>query len=198
MILWTLFHPAGERVYAVPSSAMAPTLVLRDYAAVTPYADGSRPARGDIIAFLGPEDAESIHFFRVIGLPGETVRMVAGFVTIDGTMVRRKSVGEIEVDLGYETLRGEAFRETLPGGARYEVVETETDGLLDDTDDFVVPAGHYFVLGDNRDNAADSRNRTGYVPHETIIGRIDRTLCSPKPDSGGHGGDQGKKAAPVS
>ena len=185
MIIWAIFHPAGERVFATVSAAMAPTLIIGDTVVMVPYADGAAPRRGDVIAFLSPGDGATVHMFRVIGLPGDSVRLDSGVVVLNGVPLAREAIGEVAVDFGYELEPAELWRETLPDGAAFDTVDFGSDGVFDDTADFAVPADHYFVLGDNRDNANDSRGvygGMGYVPASNILGRIDRVLASCKPD----------------
>ena len=186
MIIWAIFHPAGERVFAIASTAMAPTMILGDYAVMAPaYAAGEAPERGDVVAFRDPRDPATVQMFRVIGLPGDTVRLVDGIVEINGLPVTQELIGDTMIDFGYETIAARAWRETLPNGAGYDTLDTEADGFLDNTPDFVVPPGHYFVLGDNRDNANDSRGvygGMGFVPAANLLGRMDRILASCKPD----------------
>jgi signal peptidase I len=185
MIIWAIFHPAGERAFATVSAAMAPTMILGDYAVMVPYAPGGEPERGDVIAFRDPRDGRTVHMFRVIGLAGDTVRLTDGVVAINGAPAPREAIGELAVDFGDELVPAEAWRETLPNGVGYDTLDTEPDGFLDNTADFAVPVGHTFVLGDNRDNANDSRGvygGMGYVPAANILGRMDRILASCKRD----------------
>jgi signal peptidase I len=184
-VIWAIFHPAGERVFSIPTTAMAPTLIIGDRAVMIPYAYVSPPGRGDVIAFRDPRDPFTVQMFRVIGLPGDTVRLVDGVVMLNGAPVARELIGDYVIDFGYDLQPAEAWRETLPNAFGYDTLDAEPDGLLDNTPDFVVPDGHYFVLGDNRDNANDSRGvygGMGYVPAANVLGRIDRILASCKPD----------------
>lgn len=164
---------------------MAPALILGDAAVMVPYPTGANPRRGDVIAFRDPADAATVQIFRVVGLPGDTVRLEGGMVILNGVPLAREAVGNYVIDFGFEMRPAQAWRETLPGGAGYDVLETDIAGFLDDTPEYRVPPGHYFVLGDNRDNANDSRGvfgGMGYVPLDGILGRMDRVLASCKPD----------------
>lgn len=185
MIFWTIFHPPGERVFLIPSTAMAPALIIGDSVVMAPYPSGATPERGDVIAFRDPRSPWTVQTFRVIGLPGEAVRLVDGVVEIDGVPLARELVGEYVIDVGFDLQPAEAWREILPNGVGYDTLDTDPDGFLDNTAEYVVPEGHFFVLGDNRDNANDSRGvygGMGYVPAANVLGRIDRILASCKPD----------------
>jgi signal peptidase I len=172
-----------------PSSSMAPTLVEGDYFFVSKAAYGyskhsfpfeliefsgriwpAEPERGDIVVLRSEDGMDYVK--RLIGLPGETIRMSHGVVFIDGvpTEPRDEGKGSYEADGGV----GHLLRETLPNGLSYEVIDIETDSAGDNTRDFLVPDGHYFVLGDHRDNSNDSRFSLGFVPFERLIGRAER------------------------
>ncbi|WP_448188856.1 signal peptidase I [Azospirillum sp. sgz301742] len=175
--------------FHVPSESMLPTLAVGDFMFASKFAYGysrhslplnvnlfsgralERPAqRGDIVVFKLPRDPETAYVKRVVGLPGDRIRMVRGVLTINGEPVRLERV---------ENHQGvPQFIETLPGGVRHRVLHAPVLGPLDDTAELVVPAGHYFMMGDNRSNSLDSRvpqdmGGVGFVPAENLIGRAD-------------------------
>jgi signal peptidase I len=174
---------------------MAPTLLPADYffAAKYPYGYtryslpfspplfsgrifGSDPVRGDVIVFRLPKDISTSYVKRVVGLPGDRIQMKDGALHINGAAVRREPVADVEgSDLcGGGPAKVKRWRETLPEGASYETLDCLDRGFYDDTNVFTVPAGHLFVLGDNRDNSTDSRvlAAVGYIPLQNVIGRV--------------------------
>ncbi|WP_415921415.1 signal peptidase I [Tateyamaria sp. SN6-1] len=181
----------------IPTGSMAPTLVHNDY-----LFSGSRfvtVARGDVVVFRHPVNGTDF-VKRVIGLGGDTVQMVAGRVVLNGTtlpqtpaadfaetMERQGAYGtyprcrNAPVALG-ETCLKTAAVETLPSGRSYTVLDIRPE-RTDDTEVVTVPDGHMFVLGDNRDNSADSRmpqaaGGIGTVPLENVKGRVRRVVFS--------------------
>lgn len=157
------------------------------------------PERGDIVIFKHPLDS-SDYIKRVIGLPGDTVGVVGGQVVLNGELVPREALARFAIPVspntscawGGERVIGEdgsaacaytRFRETLPGGRRYEVLDfglTAADSMLPVT----VPEGHMFVMGDNRDNSRDSRfpakvgDAVGIVPLENLVGKASVIMWS--------------------
>jgi signal peptidase I len=108
----------------------------------------------------------------VIGLPGDTVQMRNGVLFINDEAVEREQVGTYRPEGRYD--RGEEvplYRETLPNGVTYNTLDLTPNSPGDNTREFLVPPGHYFMMGDNRDNSADSRFEVGFVPFENFVGR---------------------------
>lgn len=181
-----LFQP-----FSIPSGSMRPTLLEGDYLFVTKWAYGyshhsmpfspnlfsgrifgSAPERGDVAVFKFPPNPSLDYIKRVIGLPGDRVQMREGQLYINGEAVAREKVGEINnPDITELNRPVEVWRETLPNGVSYDTLDLTPNGVGDNTREFVVPAGHYFMMGDNRDNSTDSRFSVGYVPEENLVGR---------------------------
>jgi signal peptidase I len=157
--------------FNIPSSSGFPNLVTGDYVLVSKsaYRTGD-PKRGDIAVFKLPADPGIYYIMRVIGLPGDRVRVKQGILQLDGVAVKREPL-ELKLPSSYGDVPKDIFyRETLPEGRSYVIAEISDTEQLDNTEEFLVPAGHYFVMGDNRDNSADSRWNVGFVPRENFIG----------------------------
>ncbi len=180
-----LFQP-----FNIPSGSMEATLLVGDYLFVSKYSYGysrasfpfgiipmtgrvwpGQPERGDIIVFKTPSDNSTDFIKRLIGLPGDRIQMQYGTLFLNGKAVPKVAIEDfVENVAGYES-RTKRFRETLPNGVSYDVLDREPAGNLDNTEVFVVPEGHYFMMGDNRDNSDDSRAGVGYVPFENLVGK---------------------------
>jgi signal peptidase I len=180
-----LFQP-----FSIPTSSMEPTLLPGDHLFVSKFAYGygpftlpfgllpvegrlfgAMPQRGDIAVFKLPSDTNLDYIQRVIGLPGDKVQMVGGVLHINGEPVPVERLGPYSSE---ETPTSEIRRETLPEGQMYRILDLKSGTLGDDTEPFDVPADHYFMLGDNRDNATDSRFTVGMVPYENFVGKAVR------------------------
>jgi signal peptidase I len=172
--------------FTIPSASMEPNLYQGDYIIVSKYMF-SPPHRGDIVVFKLPRDGRTDYVKRVIGVPGDRIQMKQGLLYLNGQQVPRTFVGTTKEDSGYGFIRDIAvYRETLPGGRTFLTNDFGTDGELDNTDVFVVPEGHYFMMGDNRDNSSDSRvppeaGGVGYVPAENLVGKAQIILLSWNP-----------------
>jgi signal peptidase I len=190
--------------FYIPSGSMEPTLQIGDALLGTKFAYGySRwslpyglgpasdtrlmgklPKRGDIVIFRLPRDTSNTLIKRVIGLPGDRVQMVHGRLMINGALVPLQAAGTGKVEEADGYLHPiDKFTETLPGGTKHTIFKTRWDGPLDDTQVYVVPAGHIFAMGDNRDNSSDSRvapedGGVGFVPAENLVARADVMLGS--------------------
>ncbi|MGA7327454.1 MAG: signal peptidase I [Rhodomicrobium sp.] len=191
-----LFQP-----FNIPSGSMIPTLLVGDYLFVSKYSYGysrysfpfgldvfdgriffSRPHRGDVVVFKTPTDNSTDYIKRLVGLPGDRVQMIDGVLNINGVPVKRERVADVVEDTkcGPNQVVHE-YQETLPNGHSYltqklsETCRFGRFGAADNTEVFVVPPKHYFMMGDNRDDSADSRfsigNGVGYVPEENLVGR---------------------------
>ncbi|MFO1116955.1 MAG: signal peptidase I [Beijerinckiaceae bacterium] len=172
--------------YSTPSTSMVPTLELGDYF----FADtrAFAPKRGDVVVLRKPGDEGTVYVKRIVGLPGESVQMKAGRLFLNGAAVARAADGSVELRaLGGEARPAPAYVETLPGASPHRIVEAEGDaGPLDDTPGYVVPAGSYFLMGDNRDNSVDSRmaresGGLGFVPAANIFGKAGAIFWSRSP-----------------
>ena len=194
-----LFQP-----FYIPSSSMVPTLFVGDYMFVSkfiygysrysfpfspPLFDGrifaSQPQRGDVAVFGSPKDTSVAYVKRIVGLPNDRIQMINGVLNINGTPIKHEPM-EAFVWVDEDGRRWEAKRwlETLPEGVSYVTLDITDHGLLDNTPVYIVPPGHYFVIGDNLDNSVDSRlpMQFGYVPFENLIGRAAIIFFSRQPN----------------
>ena len=179
--------------FNIPSGSMIPTLLVGDYLFVSKYSYGyskhsfplsaapfsgrifgSAPQRGDVVVFKLPSDDKTDYIKRVIGLPGDTVRMQDGRLFVNGQLVERQGATDYTYRDTYgSVLRLTQYSETLPGGKQHPVIEDGDHSRYDNTEEFKVPDGHYFMMGDNRDNSLDSRADVGFVPSENLVGRAE-------------------------
>ena len=190
--------------FYVPSGSMEPTLLIGDalLASKYPYGYGTAslpiqinlpesrrvfgetPKRGDVVVFRRPGDSSQAWVKRVVGLPGDRVQMRQGqlFINDHAASLTPDGTGEAEDDNGGVE---PAYRyiETLPGGVAHLIFKLRDNGRLDNTPEVTVPPGHLFVMGDNRDNSADSRvpvrdGGVGLLPIDNLIGRADAVVGS--------------------
>jgi signal peptidase I len=181
-----LFQP-----FSIPSGSMRPTLLEGDYLFVTKWSYGysrhslpfspnifsgrifgSAPERGDVAVFKLPPNPSLDYIKRVIGLPGDRIQVRDGQLFINDQAVPREKVGQIDnPDITEVSGPVDVYRETLPNGVSYDTLDLTPNSIGDDTREFIVPEGHYFMMGDNRDNSTDSRFSVGFVPEENLVGR---------------------------
>ena len=167
--------------FRIPSGSMMPTLLVGDFILVNKFAYGirlpvldtkiievSKPERGDVVVFRYPENPSIDYIKRVVGLPGDRI----------GYYNKQLFINDIPVpQTGWETYVGEGAGSAMTGAkVRVEKLGQVTHKILIDTSrgtvegKFIVPEGHYFMMGDNRDNSNDSRY-WGYVPEENLVGK---------------------------
>ena len=187
-----LFEP-----FSIPSGSMIPTLKVGDYLFVSKYSYGysrysfpfglvplsgrvfaNEPERGDVIVFRKPGEESVDYIKRLVGLPGDRIQVAGGILHINGTPVERNRLGAGEAGRGLFRFPATIYDETLPGGRTYRIQEFGDDGRMDNTPQRTVPAGHYFFMGDNRDNSRDSRAEVGFVPREHLVGRAEMLFFS--------------------
>ena len=190
--------------YYVPSGSMEPTLLIGDelLAVKYPYGYGTAslpasfavpasgrlfgalPERGDVVVFRWPGDPTQIWVKRVIGLPGDRIALRDGQVFINGEPAQLKpdGTGEMKDSDGNVTMAAR-YSETLPGGRSHAIYKFRSAGMFDNMDEITVPAGDLFVMGDNRDDSADSRvplrsGGVGLLPAANLVGRVDALVGS--------------------
>ena len=195
-----LFQP-----FNIPSGSMIPTLLVGDYLFVSKYAYGysryslpfgpnlfsgrvwaAEPKRGDVVVFKLPRDNETDYIKRVIGLPGDEIQMIHGVLHINGEPIKKEKIEDVTLDDPSGHTRTVArYRETLPNGVTYPVLDLIQEGIGDNTEVYKVPENHFFMMGDNRDNSTDSRflSEVGYVPFENLVGRAEIIFFSIREDS---------------
>lgn len=210
--------------FNIPSGSMIPTLLVGDYLFVSKYSYGyskhsfplswgffpgrifgSMPERGDVAVFKYPGDQgqglnRTDYIKRIVGLPGDRIQVTNGVLHINGKAVERLKIGDYVQGGGGAYRTGTLYSEVLPSGRRHEIVETSDNGPSDNTPEFVVPAGNFFMMGDNRDDSLDSRTtlivrdmlgssgeraQGWFVPAENLVGRAEFIFFSHDPSAAG-------------
>jgi signal peptidase I len=197
ILIAVVIRTVAYEPFNIPSGSMKPTLLVGDYLFVSKFAYGysnyslgfgtdlnlfdgrlfgSEPERGDVVVFRKPTDTSIDFIKRLVGLPGDTIQVIESVLHINGTAV---SLQEVEpfLDGGCSGVTAviPEFIETLPNGVKHPVLNSSNNSRFDNTELYVVPDGHYFMMGDNRDHSNDSRamSSVGFVPAENLIGRAE-------------------------
>ena len=187
------FRSVIAEPFNIPSGSMIPTLLVGDYLFVSKFSYGysrhsfpfsaapisnrvmaSTPERGDVAVFRLPSNVSVDYIKRVVGLPGDRIQVKRGILHINGQAVERRLVGNGNITSGQSSLVTQRYEEVFPDGHRHIIQEVSDNQVFDNTPEFTVPDGHYFMMGDNRDNSRDSRSSSvGFVPFENFIGRAE-------------------------
>ncbi len=191
-----LFEP-----FSIPSGSMYPNLKVGDYLFVSKYSYGfskhslpfslplikgrifsKEPKRGEIAVFKTPEDNRTDYIKRIIGLPGDTLKIKDNLIELNGQFIKTNKISEEN----YKSFEVNRVKETLPNKNKYDVYEFKQTILGLNTNDYrkiKIPNDKFFVLGDNRDNSQDSRF-IGLIPRENLVGRAEIVLVSFDTDIG--------------
>ncbi len=187
--------------FNIPSKSMQPTLLVGDYLFVSKFSYGfsrhslpfslhlfdgriffHQPERGDVAVFKVPTDNRTDYIKRVIGLPGDRIKVEHRTLFINGTPVKRQAVEDyVDRDPRGSTTRHHQYIETLPSGRAHIIIEDAGPEVwADNTQEYVVPPHCYFMMGDNRDDSEDSRylDKVGYVPEDNLVGRAEVIFLS--------------------
>jgi signal peptidase I len=181
--------------FNIPSGSMKPTLLIGDYLFVSKFSYGysrysfpfspplfdgrifgAMPERGDVAVFRKPTGDHEDYIKRIVGLPGDTIQVIGGILHINGVAVQRRQIEDFVDSTGDKYFQ---YIETLPNGVEHHILEKSDGFAYDNTEPFVVPEGHFFAMGDNRDNSRDSRtSEVGFVPMENLVGRAEFLFLS--------------------
>jgi len=178
--------------FNIPSGSMKPNLLVGDFIFVSKWSYGySRhslpfslplipgkifsklPNRGDIVVFKTPQDNRTDYIKRVIGLPGDEIKIINGQIQINNNMIfKKKNEDFIDINKLGKSKRIRKYEEYF-FNKKIEILDIMDNGIVDNTQLYVVPENHFFVMGDNRDNSQDSRfvNIVGYIPFENLVGK---------------------------
>jgi signal peptidase I len=198
MVIRTFFY----QPFSIPSGSMIPTLLVGDFIfgnkIVYGYSNETfpfrfkilsqrlfhkDPKRGDIVIFNNPKHEHLDYIKRLVGLPGDKIQVIKGILHINGKAVELKRIEDYHTfDDENRLLVAPQYLETLPGGVVHKIIKIHPlgEGHYDDTEEFTVPADHFFMMGDNRDNSIDSReqSRVGFIHKDLVMGRADLIFFS--------------------
>jgi len=185
--------------FYIPSSSMEPTLLIGDRIFVSKFKYGyskhsfpfsppfynerifqNNPERGDLVVFKTPADNRTDYIKRLIGLPGDTIQFINGDIFLNNMkIVKKKLDTKLKIRCGPLPFETDLFEETLPNGIKY-IAAYRSSGTMKNTDMYLVPKNHYFLLGDNRDCSKDSRylSSVGYVNNINLVGKAELIFFS--------------------
>ena len=178
--------------FNIPSGSMKPNLLVGDFIFVSKWSYGYSkhslpfsiplipkkifakiPQRGDVAVFKTPEDNRTDYIKRIIGLPGDKIKIINGQIILNSNEIFRKKTNDfIDTDKKSSLKRVRKYKEYFEN-LEIEVLDIMDNGMVDNTELFIVPEGHFFVMGDNRDNSQDSRfkNIVGFIPFDNLVGK---------------------------
>ena len=179
--------------FHIPSGSMKSNLLIGDYLFVSKYSYGysrysfplglpffsgrifvaGEPKRGDVVVFRFPPNPRIDYIKRLIGLPGDKVQMKEGIVYINGKALERRFVDDFSDSENNMVKAIPRFTETLPEGKIITILKEKGVDAANNTKEYIVPEGKYFMMGDNRDNSRDSRFEVGFVPAENLVGKAE-------------------------
>ena len=177
--------------FKIPSGSMYSTLHVGDFLFVSKYTYGyskyslpfslplfegriwaDAPARGDVVVFCNPQDNKTDFIKRVIGLPGDKIKLENGRLYINDKLVEREQIEDFVLRDEYGNVeRYRQYEEILPEGKKHKILEISDNEEYDNVAEFVVPDNNYFMMGDNRDRSDDSRVNVGFVPFDNLVGK---------------------------
>jgi signal peptidase I len=179
--------------FSIPSGSMKPTLLEGDYLFVSKYSYGySRhsfpmsfpsykgrifgeyPKRGDVAVFKFTRNTKIDYIKRIVGLPGDKIQIKNGILFINEKAIERESIGLWSAkNVNNIMYTYDKYAEKLADDLFYEVLDASPNGMLDNTDVYTVPEGHFFAMGDNRDQSSDSRilSQLGFIPFDNLVGK---------------------------
>ena len=190
--------------FKIPSGSMYPNLYVGDFLFVSKYTYGyskhsfpfsfpsfegriwaDEPKYGDVVVFKFPQDNKTDFIKRVVGLPGDKIKMENGRLVVNGKTLERTEQENFVLRNAYgKAERFHQYEETLPNGKKHTILEISDEEAEDNSTEVTVPEGHLFLMGDNRDRSNDSRVSVGFVPMENLVGKARFLFFSYDPNEG--------------